>query len=46
MDLCWAVYTSWNKTSPTREPEEFNNRIIALVVITWEKEDADDIESI
>ncbi len=46
MDLYWAAYAGWNKTSPTRECEEFNSRIIALVVITWEKEDADDIESI
>jgi len=46
MGLYWAAYSGWNKTSPTREPEEFNSRIIALVVITWEKEDADDIESI
>ncbi len=46
MGLYWAAYAGWNKISPTREPEEFNSRIIALVVITWEKEDADDIESI
>ena len=46
MDLCWADCASWNKTSPTREPEKFNKQILAKAVITWEKEDADDIESI
>jgi hypothetical protein len=45
MDLCWVAYAIWNRTSPTREPEEFNKPIIANAVITWEKEDADDIES-